>query len=149
MKRKNKWNAVRKTSPIIGRTFHSKGECEYGEHLFAREANGEIEDLQFQVAVRMLDNHICWKVDFSYIEYQLTEAIPRPQRIWDEFKGPETADFKLKKKIWIVGYGPGILRVTYKRRSKIYPYRTDEYIPDGFDPNNNPNIIKPEDTTNE
>lgn len=146
---RNKYNARTTTSPIIGRTFDSAGECAYAEHLAAREANGEISDLQFQAVVRMLDGHIAWKVDFSYIEHRLSEAVPKPQRIWNEFKGFETPDFKLKRKIWVVGYGPGILRVTYKRKSKIYPYRAEEYIPDGFDPNDNPNIIRPEDDSNE
>ena len=121
-KRRNKFNACRTYSPLVKRTFDSAAEMRYGEYLFAREQNGEISDLQFQVTVQLC-KAVRLRVDFKYFDKKLGETV------WDEFKGFETPAWKTKCSVWAAGLGPGLLRVTYERKNKVEHWRWVEHWP--------------------
>lgn len=94
----NKYGAKR----VAG--YDSQAEHDYRfVVLEARLKAGEIRDLQEHKTVELLPG-VNWKVDFQYIE------TANDLKVWDEFKGFETADYILKKKIWKV-LGPGPLRI--------------------------------------
>jgi len=113
----NKYNAKSTRSDIIGRNFHSGAERRYAEWLYARQQNGEIENLQFQMHVKLL-GIIGMIVDFYYVE----DGEP----VWDEFKGKEMAPWRQQVKLW-EQVGPGRYRVTKEVRGRfetvkdIYP----------------------------
>ena len=120
--RRNKFNVAPKTerySVLLKRTFHSKAECRYAEHLYARQLNHEISDLQFQVRVVLKDRVLTTPmiVDFKYFDERLGEWV------WDEFKGMETTAWRRQRKAWAL-LGPGLYRVTKaNRRDRVEPYR--------------------------
>lgn len=64
--------------------------------LQLRERAGEISDIKRQQTVVLQDGprevRITWKVDFSFIE--------KGELVYAEAKGVETADYKLKLKLW-------------------------------------------------
>lgn len=122
----SKYKNRRTWSVLCGRWFDSAAECRYGEHLYAREANGEICDLQYQVPVRLEVNGVKvagLRVDFSYVE--------DGELIWCEFKGLETPTWRHKKKLWSA-CGPGTLIVVYDRKSsKLDPWFYEVIHPAG------------------
>ena len=128
---RNKYGAVRYYSNLIGRGFDSTGEGRYGEHLFSRQKNGEIDDLAFQVTVQLSIGRVKLsrlRVDFRYHELRWCgQAVDR--MVWDEFKGFPTDDWLVKKREWAAGGGPGLLRVTRAGGSRIEPYRFEELWP--------------------
>lgn len=132
-KRWNKFNAERKYSPLLKRTFDSKAECRYGEHLFARQANGKISELKCQVTVPFIINGInlgiTHRVDFEYFETDIPAHVGEPQLIHDEFKGFEDKTWKLKQKLWAAGAGPGLLKVTRLTKDKMIPFKSEWIIP--------------------
>jgi len=133
-KKTNKYNAKRTFSEIMHRAFDSGDEREYAEHLYEREQKGEIDDLKFQQSID-LGRGVKLRVDFTYIEHCCSMSVEVPQLVYDEFKGFSTDIWKLKKRIWSLGAGPGILFVTYKRgKGWRRTYSREEIIPVGFDP---------------
>lgn len=131
--RKTKHNNARTYSEMIGRWFDSAAECRYGEHLWLRQKAGDIRDLQFQVTVPLVLNGvklgISMRVDFKYYDEYLDELV------WDEYKGFPTDQWKLKRKLWEAGAGPGLYRVTRDGNKVVrYPYdlirpKTSEVTP--------------------
>ena len=126
-----KYRNRRTFSALSKRWFDSAAECRYADHLYARQENGEIEGLRYQVKVPLVINDvvlgISLRVDFMYFDKDLGVVV------YDEFKGYATREWKLKKKLWAAGAGPGVLRVTYPRKSKVEPYRHDEIWPAGME----------------
>jgi len=124
----HKYNVAPRTerySAILNRTFHSKAERRYGEHLYARQQNGEIHGLDFQIRVILRDRvlSIPMIVDFTYFDERLDVWV------WDEFKGMETPSFRRQKKAWAL-LGPGLYRITKaNHRDKMQPYRFEEIWP--------------------
>lgn len=125
--RKSKYGNESCTSGLLKRKFDSKGECRYAEHLYARQCNGEIEDLQFQVrwdcrvrGVRIGQRYM--RIDFRYFDKHLGEYV------WDDFKGLVMPEWALKADLWRAD-GPGLLRITKARRNKLTPYFTEEIRP--------------------
>jgi len=128
--RRWKYGESKQWSALIGRQFDSGGECRYAEHLFARQANGEIERLEFQVPWEITINGVrigrrVMRVDFRYFDKRLGETV------WDEFKGFPTPEWLLKRDLWAAG-GPGILRVTRAVRSRVQPYIQEDIWPAGM-----------------
>lgn len=78
--------------------FPSKLEAAVHMLLTIREKAGEISDIRRQQSVVLQEGpptvRIAWKVDFSFIETKTGE------RVYAEAKGVETADYKLKLKLW-------------------------------------------------
>lgn len=107
----NKYNAVR--TEVDGILFHSKGEARrYGE-LKMLERAGEISDLELQPQFVLLDaferdgkriQAIKYRADFKYIEGDIV--------VIEDFKGKETAEFKIKRKLFINRYPEYEFRVT-------------------------------------
>ena len=124
---RNKYGARAYVSPILDRKFDSTGEGKYAEHLYARQQNGEIRDLEFQVrwdcaiqGQRIGKRYM--RIDFRYFDVQ------RGKVIWADFKGFPAPDWMMKADIWAVD-GPGILQIVKANRSKAVPYTTTEIHP--------------------
>ena len=123
-----KYHNRRCWSALLKRHFDSEAERKYGEHLFARQMNGEISDLAFQVrwdcevnGVRIGNRYM--RLDFRYFDGQLAEMV------WDDYKGFATPEWKLKADIWAAG-GPGVLRITRKApKASPLSYVHDEIRP--------------------
>ncbi len=115
----NKYRNVKGFSHLLKRTFDSLGEMRYAEHLHFRQLAGDISDLQFQVrwdcevAGRRIGGRYM-RIDFKYYDKHLDEWV------WDDFKGPVTKDWAVKRDIWAAG-GPGTLRIT-KKGTKGHPF---------------------------
>lgn len=104
---------------VQGISFASKAEAALYQVLKLRESQGEIEDIKCQVQVYLTEAKILYKPDFSYTKNGKT--------IWAEFKGFETAVWRIKRRLW-KHYGPGPLEV-YKGSSKnVFLFET---IPGG------------------
>jgi len=107
----NKYNAVR--TEVDGILFHSKGEARrYGE-LKMLERAGEISDLELQPEFVLLDGFvrdgkriqaIKYRADFKYVEDDIV--------VIEDFKGKETAEFKIKRKLFLNRYPEYEFRVT-------------------------------------
>ena len=123
----SKYKNRRCYSVLLDRYFDSEAERRYGEHLYAREQNGEIADLQFQVRWRCQVNGVrigrrCMYLDFRYFDKQLAEYV------WDDFKGYLTPQWALKRDLWKVD-GPGLLRITRERKGQLVRYVHDDIRP--------------------
>ena len=94
------------------RTQHwdSKAEHRYAEQLVLLEAGGEIKHLQRQVRVPTGIGQRFFRMDFVYWDCRLDEWV------FDDFKGLVTPIWKLKADIWAAGFGPGILRITTRKK---------------------------------
>ena len=143
----NKFGAKRTESLLIGRTFDSAAECRYAEYLFAREANGEIRDLQFQRIIPMVVNGVILgvrcRVDFVYFDHDKGGRLAEcggAMWVFDEFKGFPTPDYLTKKKLWIAGGGPCLYRVTRYVKGGVIHYVSDDHVPTGRKPMTNPDI---------
>lgn len=107
----NKYNAVR--TEVDGILFHSKGEARrYGE-LKMLEREGEISNLELQPEFVLLDGFvrdgkriqaIKYRADFKYVEDDIV--------VIEDFKGKETAEFRIKRKLFLNRYPEYEFRVT-------------------------------------
>lgn len=96
-RRKNKYGA--KKTVFMGIKFDSKWEAERYGQLVAMERAGVVRNLERQVKYEIVvnDHKICrYIADFVY-ENVLEDG--SSQKIVEDAKGVETADFKLKKKL--------------------------------------------------
>ena len=140
IKRRQKYGNQRTYSMLCKRHFDSAAEARYADHLFARQENGEIRGLEFQVKVHFsvqgVDLGITHRVDFRYIELTnipLWVGDP-PLLVHDEYKGKKTSDWVLKKKLYAAGAGEGVVALkvtTVNRSSKMVPYDTEWCVPRG------------------
>jgi len=117
---KPKYHNVRTYSDIIGRNFHSGGECRFAEVLWAMQQAGEISDLKFQQSVKLL-GIVSMVVDFSYIE--------NGELIYHEFKGLRTSPWGMQVRLWSL-VGPTEYRVKHMRGCDevIFPKPSPELI---------------------
>jgi hypothetical protein len=90
--RRNKYGAKRADG------FASKLEAAVYGILLTRERLGEIKEIKRQQTVVLQDgpreHRITWKVDFSFV------ICSTGANAWAEAKGFETADYKIKLKLW-------------------------------------------------
>ena len=84
--------------------FSSKLESAVHQILLLLERAGEITDIKQQVCVELICG-IRWKVDFSYT------CVASGEQIWAEAKGLETDRYRICKKLWEGGFGPGPLEI--------------------------------------
>ena len=89
-------------------SFDSKAEQARAIELVILQRAKHIRGLEFHKSVR-LTPHVTWKVDFTYEEAPETKGC-RWTQAWEEFKGLETADYRVKRELWRT-HGPGILRI--------------------------------------
>jgi hypothetical protein len=106
--RRNKYNAQK--CGYQGQIFDSKGERACYLYLLALEQSGAIQILSRQDTIYLTKARIAYRCDFKVYDTKLHKEI------WIEFKGCETAVWKIKKRLW-KHYGPGILRI-YKGNEK-------------------------------
>jgi hypothetical protein len=85
-------------------SFASKFEASVYNWLKLREKNGEIHSIKCQETIYLTLAQIVYKPDFSFITND------SKQKIWAEAKGFETAEWRIKRKLWIY-YGPGPLEI--------------------------------------
>jgi hypothetical protein len=113
MTRPNHKYRARKVT-LDGHTFDSKGEANRYAELRLMERAGAITDLELQPKFVLLDaftdnegkrhRAITYRADFRYIEDGRT--------IVEDFKGFETAEFKLKRKMFLKRYPDLVFRLT-------------------------------------
>lgn len=107
----NKYRAKKTT--VDGITFDSKGEAEYYCYLKQMDQLGAIELLELQPKIYLTNARILYKPDFHIRESGVD--------IYIDFKGVETAGFRLKKRLWM-HYGPAMLRLVRKRSGRFEIY---------------------------
>lgn len=103
--RKNKYGNHR--VKLDGQTFDSKGEADLYLKLKSLEKAKAISNLRCQVVVYLTLAKIKYIVDFAYDE--------NGETIYTEWKGMETPEFLLKKRLWKF-YGPGKLAIHYPHK---------------------------------
>lgn len=116
--RENKYNAQK--CGYQGQIFDSKGERACYLYLLALEQSGDIRIVSQQETIKLTKANISYRTDFKIYDKKLSKEV------WVEFKGFETAVWKIKKRLW-KHYGPGILRV-YKGNEKTIAL-VEEVIP--------------------
>lgn len=99
--RNNKYQAKRTDG------FPSRLEASLYYYLCELEKEGKIKSIKRQQGVNLIGG-IRWKVDFSY------ELVTSGELIYAEAKGIETADYKIKLKLW-KNCPPAVLEI-YKGR---------------------------------
>ena len=124
MNKRGKYKAKRTPKSFDGIGWDSGEEKNYYYAvLIPRRDAGEIDDLQCHKSVLLVDC-IKWKVDYTYYD------VARRCQVWEEYKGVETADYRIKRDLWRK-YGPGELRII---KGKFPRYLvTDTIIPEGKD----------------
>ncbi len=107
-----------KRTEYDGRTYDSRGEAKYAEHLDYLYASGEVIWWSPQCKILIGDKVSTYIVDFLvFRNYGIVEA--------HEFKGVETAKFKEQKKRWAL-WGPmDLVIIKYRAGTGLY---TDEII---------------------
>lgn len=100
----NKYHA-RRSLGWNGRLYDSRAERDYGLELRAREAAGEIANVEEQPVVPLVAG-ITYRPDFAWT----VRGLPDGERIFADVKGIETEVFRLKAKLWVV-FGPGSLLI--------------------------------------
>tara|TARA_R100000988_G_scaffold101245_2_gene73736 strand:+ start:877 stop:1251 length:375 start_codon:yes stop_codon:yes gene_type:complete len=99
----NKYNA--KKTEFMGYKFDSKWEAERYGQLSSMVLGGVIKDLERQVKYDIIvnDQKICrYIADFVYT---LIHENKKEEKIVEDAKGVQTADFKLKKKLMKAVFG--------------------------------------------
>jgi hypothetical protein len=106
----NKFSAEATYSKLIGRGFDSKLEARRAEELKGREIAGAISDLEYQVPIILSEYpRVSLHVDFRYKDQD-------GKIIWEDSKGKETREFRVKR-IWAKQlYGIDILLTGVKRK---------------------------------
>lgn len=99
---KNKFG--NKVKERAGRSFASKGEAGLFDYIKLLERAGEVELIQAQARIKLEPFDIYMIPDFKVLDRK-TGSI-----IYYEYKGFETPEYRLKRKIWMV-VGPARLRV--------------------------------------
>lgn len=99
---KNKYRA--KKVEKAGTWFDSKLESAVHDLLLLREKAGTISNIRVKHKIVFNDTDISWNIDFSFIDLASGDII------FCEAKGLETADYKIKKKLWQT-HGHGVLEV--------------------------------------
>jgi len=112
------------TQTADARATDSDAEGVYGRHLERMQERGEIRDLKFQVRVPLGLGQAFMRIDFVYYDNHIDEWI------WDDYKAkgwrraPMYAGWRRKADFWAL-LGPGVLRVTTKRRGRGEYHHTD------------------------
>jgi len=99
-----------------GRMFDSKSELSMYEMLKLRVKAEDISELECQVSVYLTDARILYRPDFKWLE----DGEP----VWGEMKGIETPTWRIKRRLWKAGYGPGKLEVWKMNRRGPFLFET-------------------------
>ena len=93
---------ARRVTTADGHSFPSQIEANRWGQLQQLQAAGHLSELSRQPKVLLTRAAIVYHPDFKYLE--------AGRWIYEETKGFETEDYKIKKKLWTV-YGPAPLRI--------------------------------------
>jgi Protein of unknown function (DUF1064) len=97
--RRSKFKAIKATDPSTGEVFDSKGELKRWLQLKEQWQAGVISNLRRQVELPLIVNGVqiaVYKADFAYSDED-------DERVVEDFKGFETPEFKLKRKlVWAI-----------------------------------------------
>lgn len=115
---KNKYNS--KKTVVDGKHFPSMLEADTYRYLKNLQDIGEIKSIELQQAVYLTDARISYKTDFKVVDKN--EYV-----YWVEAKGFETEVYRIKKRLWAAGYGPGELHI-YRRGSGLFKVILTEVI---------------------
>lgn len=102
-----------KQAKEAGHAFASQGERECFRYLLNLEKLGEIKEIRCQDTVYLTKARIRMIPDFSAVETHTGE------RVYYEFKGFETTDYRIKRRLWM-HYGPATLHVYKSNRGGLY-----------------------------
>lgn len=97
---------ARKTVCSMGHPHPSALEASVCQLLRLREKAGEIRNIKWIATVHM-PYGVTWKCDFSFEQNRSEVWLPT----WAEAKGVETADYRIKIKMWENGAGPGPIEI--------------------------------------
>lgn len=113
--KRHKYNAVAAPASALtdGYSFASQLERALYLHIKAREQAGEVELLQVQARVELSRAAVVYIADFKVFDRGLNEIV------FEESKGFETPEWRLKRKLW-TAYGPNLLRVWKGSGMRIY-----------------------------
>ena len=92
---------ARKKVDHAGRSFASKLEAAVYDHLVVFG----YKDIKQQAKVYLTEARILYLPDFKAVDGRTGEVV------WVEAKGFETPVWRIKRKLWMAGYGPGKLLV--------------------------------------
>lgn len=95
--------------------FASTAEADYYSDLLLLEQAGKIEILRLQPKVLLTDAEISWKIDFEVLDLDTGECV------FHEVKGKETADYRLKLKLY-QRYGSQRLLIIKRKTTKGKPF---------------------------
>ncbi len=114
-----KYNA--KKANLDGRSFDSQAEASLYGQLKIDESQGLIRDIRCQVQVELTEARVIYKPDFLVFDIALGVDV------YCEFKGVETAEWRIKRRLWKYGYGPGRLRVYKGSAKRVFLF--EEIVP--------------------
>jgi hypothetical protein len=118
---RGKYNSIK--TEYNGRTYDSKGEAGYAQHLDALKAAGAIKDWEPQVKFVLLDAPHPWKVvGKAKKPARVKVALIADFRVWEndgtcvvkDYKGVLTPVFRLKAAMWMAVF-PQIPLVVVKK----------------------------------
>jgi len=110
-----------------GYSFGSKLEASVFDLLNLMIATGEYKDLEIQPHVKMTRAKILFIPDFAMTD------VATGKKVYIEAKGVETPVYRIKRRLWEAGYGPGMLHVyrgSYKN-PKLFETITPKEITNG------------------
>lgn len=105
---------------VAGRSFDSKLEKAVYDILWLRERAGEIKIICQQSSVYMTKARIQYIADFKCLD------VSKDEEFWVEAKGFPTRDWRLKRRLWLSGYGPGRLEIWMGSYNKPFLKETIE-----------------------
>lgn len=94
-------------------SYASKLESAVAQQLELRVKAGEIEIERVQDQIHLTAANILYKPDFRIRNKDSGESE------WVEAKGFETPEWRIKRRLWIAGYGPGKLTVISGSASRL------------------------------
>lgn len=100
----------------------SRLEMAVNQYLLLRQKNGEIKDLKKQVNIHLTKARILYIPDFEFFDLKQNKTV------WAEAKGIETPSWRIKRRLWKAGYGPGNLEIymgSYKSFKLIETLESD------------------------
>jgi len=119
----HKFNAVR--TEVDGIKFASKGEAQLYEYLKLCQLGKQCEIIDLQPKVYLTKARILYKPDFRVrIDHELLTIAPHDTDIFIEFKGQETPNWRLKRKLYAY-YGEIPLVVIKKKGNN---FLVNEYL---------------------
>ena len=120
----NKNNAV--LVHFGGHVFKSRAEHDRYQVLMWKEKSGFVRDVTYRPKRVWLAPRVGWDVDFHYFD------IEKGCHWYEEFKGKEEADYRIKRDLWRF-LGPEPIRIVVKAKDTGLFCVDEEIIPAGLE----------------